>query len=107
MTREEILEKSQNENKGKDVADIETSKTGFMIGWIMMSVLSLIVMVVDGIVFGRVSFELPFILVGSLAALFFYKFIKLHKRHELIVASVYSFAAICWLVAWIIQLANH
>ena len=69
MTREEILEKSQNENKGKDVADIETSKTGFMIGWIMMSVLSLIVMVVDGIVFGRVSFELPFILVGSLAAL--------------------------------------
>ena len=107
MTREEILEKSQNENRGKDVADIETAKTGFMVGWIMMSVLSLIVMIVDGIVFGRASFELVFIVTGSLAAVFFYKFFKLHQRHELIIASVYSFASICWLVGWIIQLANH
>ena len=107
MTREEILEKSQNENRGKDVAEIETSKTGFMLGWITMSVLSLIVMIVDGIVFGRASFELVFILTGSLAAVFFFKFFRLRQRHELIVASVYSFAAVCWLVAWIIQLANH
>ena len=107
MTREEILEKSQNENRGKDVAEIETAKPGFMVGWIMMSVLSLIVMIVDGIVFGRASIELVFILTGSLAAVFFYKYFKLHKRHELIVASVYTFAAISWLVAWIIQLANH
>ena len=107
MTREEILEKSQNENKGMDVADMEMSKTGIMVGWIMMGVLSLVVLVVDGIVFGRAAFELTFIFSASLASVFFYKYFKMRKRHELVVACVHSFSAVCWLTAWIIQLANH
>ena len=35
MTREEILEKSQNENKGKDVAEMEIIKKALMTGWVV------------------------------------------------------------------------
>ena len=35
MNKEEILAISQNENKGKDVADVELSKTGIRAGWIV------------------------------------------------------------------------
>ena len=106
MTREEILEKSQNENKGMNLAEIETSKAGVLLGWILMGVLSIVILIVDGIVFGRAPFELVFVFSASLASVFFYKFFKLRRKHELFVASAYSVSALCWLTAWIIQLAD-
>ncbi len=35
MTREEILEKSQNENKGKDVVEEEFVRKGFLVCWLV------------------------------------------------------------------------
>ena len=35
MTKEEILEKSRNEMKGMDVADLEISKSAIQIGWLV------------------------------------------------------------------------
>ena len=72
MTREEILKKSQFENKGKDVADIETSKNAFRAGWIVIIVLSAVVSVVDGIIFFFFAFELLFAECASLAVVFFF-----------------------------------
>ncbi len=106
MTREEILKKSQFENKGKDVADIETSKNAFRAGWIVIIVLSAVVSVVDGIIFGRAAFELLFAECASLAVVFFYKYAKLRKKHELIVAILYCAAAIGFFVGWILQIAD-
>ena len=106
MTREEILEKSQIEHRGKDIAEIEVSKNAFRAGWIVVIVLSAIVSVVDGIVFGRPAFELLFAECVSLAIVFFYKYAKLRKRHELIVAILYALGAAGFFAGWILQLAN-
>ena len=107
MTREEILERSRNENRGKDVADLEVSKSGMVIGWILVCILCGVTMVIDGIVFGRFPMEFLFCVLGALAAVFYYKFFKLRKKHELLMAIVYSVTSVCWLVSWIIQIANR
>ena len=50
MNKEEILAISQNENKGKDVADVELSKTGIRAGWIVTVCLAVAAAVIDGAV---------------------------------------------------------
>ena len=107
MTREEILEMSQNEHRGRDVAEIEVSKNAFRAGWIVIITLSAIVSVVDGIVFGRPAFELLFAECVSLAIVFFYKYAKLRKRHELMIAILYTLAAAGFFAGWILQIANR
>ena len=52
MTREEILEKSQNENKGKDFAEMEIIKKALMTGWVVTVCLIGVVLIFNGIVLG-------------------------------------------------------
>ena len=60
MNREEILQKSRLENRGKDVADIEISKNGIRAGWLALICVTMIVCIVDYLAFGRMCFELLF-----------------------------------------------
>ena len=107
MNKEEILAISQNENKGKDVADVELSKTGIRASWIVTVCLALAAAVIDGAVFGRPAFELLFAVMTGLAVVFFRKYAKAKKTHELIVALCYSVASAAWLVAWLLQMRNR
>ncbi len=107
MNKEEILAISQNENKGKDVADVELSKTGIRAGWIVTVCLALAAAVIDGLVFGRAAFEVLFAVMSGLSVVFFCKYAKRKKTHELIVALCYSVAAAAWLCAWIFQLVKR
>lgn len=106
MNKEEILAISQSENKGKDVADVELSKTGIRVGWIVTVCLAVAAAIIDGAVFGRPGFELLFAVGTGLAVVFFRKYAKAKKRHELIVALCYSVASVAWLVAWLLQMCN-
>ena len=36
MNREEILAKSQQENHGQDIVNLEVSKNGMQIGWVVI-----------------------------------------------------------------------
>ncbi len=106
MKREEILARSQNENKGKDIADMELAKAGIRAGWIVTVCLALAAAVIDGIVFGRAAFEVLFAVMSGLAVVFFCKYAKRKKTHELIVALCYTVASVAWLVAWLLQMKN-
>ena len=106
MNKEEILAISQNENKGKDVADVELSKTGIRAGWIVTVCLAVAAAVIDGAVFGRPAFELLFAVMTGLAVVFFWKYAKAKKPHELIIALCYSVASAAWLIAWLLQMRN-
>ena len=107
MNKEEILAISQNENKGKDVADVELSKTGIRAGWIVTVCLAVAAAVIDGAVFGRPAFELLFAVMTGLAVVFFRKYAKAKKTHELLIALCYSVASAAWLVAWLLQMRNR
>ena len=60
MNREEILAKSQQENHGQDIANLEVSKNGMKIGWVVIICLLAFVSVVNAIVFERMSSEVFF-----------------------------------------------
>ena len=103
MTREEILEKSKSENKGKDFADIETSKNCMSIGWIVTVSLVAIVTVVNALA-GKPDFSGLFATMSGLSVVFFAKYAKLGKRHELACAVLYCIGAVFFAIGWIIFL---
>ena len=107
MNRDEILAMSKQENRGQDVADLEVSKAGMQLGWIVCLCLLAAVSVADALVFGRLNSEIFFAVMAGSAAIFFFKYRRLRRRHELVIAAVYSVAALAFLVSWIIQLADR
>ena len=92
MNREEILAKSQQENHGQDIVNLEVSKNG--------------ISVVNAIVFERMNSEVFFAVTASTSVIFFYKYMKLHQKHELFVAIIDTVAAVAFLISWIIQLVG-
>lgn len=107
MNRDEILRASKEENKNRDIADIEFSKDGIRIAWIVTVCLAVIAGLVDHHVYGRGFPEMLFVVSAGLTIVFFSKYTKMKKRHELFVTIAYGIATVCWLVAWIIQLTSH
>ena len=106
MNREEILARSQQENHGQDIANLEVSKNGMRIGWIVIICLLAIVTVVVALVFERMNSEVFFAITAATSVIFFYKYLKLHQKHELFVAIIDAVAAGAFLISWIIQLAG-
>ena len=106
MTREEILEKSRSEMQGKDIVDMEISRKAIVVGWIMAVVLTMIVTIIDAIVYSRLPVEILFAVLGGLATVFWIKYFKLHKRHELLVAALYTVSSLCFLIAWILYIVG-
>lgn len=106
MTKEEILERSRDENKGKDVVEEEFVRRGFMVCWIVAVVSASIVAVVEGIVLGRQNSGIFFTLMSALFSFFIMKFIRFRKRHELIATISYGIAAVCFFIVWVISLVN-
>ena len=106
MNREEILLRSQQENRGQDIAGLEAAKASILVGWIVAICLLAVVSVVDAMVFERVNNGIFFAVMAGCAAIFISKYLKLRKRHELIISIVYVVIAVAFLIAWILQLAK-
>ena len=106
MTKEEILEKSQNENKGKDIAEMEIIKNALMIGWAVTVCLVGVVLILNGIVLGYENMGALFAVMSGLFIVFLIKYIKLRKRHELFITIAYGIAAVAFLISWIITLVR-
>jgi len=104
MTKEEILAKSKTENKNQDVYDLDTQKSAAAIAVYVASILCCLLIIVKSVVSKVVPFELIMILSGMEIALFTTKFVKMHKKHELLVAIVYGVAFIVSTIAWVKQL---
>ena len=106
MNREDILTKAQNEGKGKDMADIEAQKSGTRAAYFAAVILVIIVDTVNGFVLHNVNRGIDFVLFSMAFVAFLVKYIKLRKRHELIVAICWGMLALSMLVVWILQLCG-
>jgi len=106
MNKEEILEKSRSENKGKDIVEEEIIRKGFLVCWLVSLIAASVVAMVEGIVLGKQNSGIFFSLMSGLSVFFVFKYIKLRRKHELFIAVMYGIAAICFLIAWIIYLVN-
>ncbi|MBQ7218072.1 MAG: hypothetical protein IJS27_01100 [Ruminococcus sp.] len=106
MNREEILKKAQAENNGKDYADIEAQKTGTRAAYFVAVLLVIIVDTINGFVLGYVNRGMDFVLFTMAFVAFLIKYLKLRKRHELIVTIMWGLLALSMLACWILQLCG-
>ncbi|MBQ9515067.1 MAG: hypothetical protein IJR57_03055 [Ruminococcus sp.] len=106
MNREEILKKAQAKNNGKDYADIEAQKTGTRAAYFVAVLLVIIVDTINGFVLGYVNRGMDFVLFTMAFVAFLIKYLKLRKRHELIVTIMWGLLALSMLACWILQLCG-
>ena len=106
MEKEEILMKAQQENKGKDIADLEAQRKGTNIGFMVGGLAFIAIIIVEMIVNNVMHYEIMggcFLMLGTS---FFVKYISLRKKHELFVAICYTLIALGWLTFWILRLTK-
>ena len=106
MEREEILSKAVEDNKGMDIADLEAQKSASVAGYYVVATLILVVTLVDKAVLDKTNFGALMACFMMFSIAFLVKYIKLKRRHELIVSILYGLVAVASLVCWIMDLAK-
>ncbi len=106
MNREEILAKAQSEGKEADLPDREAQRNGAWSAYIVGVILLIIVDTVNGIVLHNVNRGADFALFTMAFVVFLSKYLRLRKRHELIIAVIWGLLALSMLAVWIMQLTG-
>ncbi len=96
MNKEEILEKSRAENRNKDIYEKEVLKQASTCAVIVMMVLATIFFVVQIFVGGGTNWGIWALVFSANMTTFWVKYIKLRRKHELVMAIVYTiFVSAC------------
>ena len=106
MNKDEILSKARNEGKEKDLPDREAQRTGAWAAYILGVVLLIIVDTVNGFVLHYVNRGPDFALFSMACVMFLIKYLRLRRKHELIMTVVWGVLALSMLAVWILQLAG-
>lgn len=107
MNREEILEKSRQENHEQDVANLEVSRSSMVFGWVVSVCLLAVVAVTEAIRYDRMNSGIFFAIMAGLSAIFIRKYVKLRKKHELYISIAYVIATVAFLISWILQIVKQ
>ena len=110
MNKEEILAKSRAENKGTDEREklvlIKAGQIAFTVGGVMCMLIALFNSILSMVDHGgtradpKLNTMLWSIYLSMLGSLFLYKYIKLKKKHELVLAIIMLTIALAGLV-WV------
>ena len=96
MNKEEILEKSRAENRNKDIYEKEVLKQASTSAVIVMMVLATIFFVVQIFVGGGTNWGIWALVFSANMTTFWVKYIKLRRKHELVMAIAYTiFVSAC------------
>ena len=106
MEKEEILAQAQKENKKKDLADQEATNIGFVWGGCAAVILAAIFMALSIILTGKTNSGFMAVAFITSAFVFWVKYIKLHKKHELVAAILYSLLTVSCIILHIIMLVD-
>lgn len=90
MKKEEVLEKSRNENKGADELELSVISSAGKIAAKIGMLICCFIAVLQVIFAESISYESWMIYFSILSAMFIVKYIKLHRRHELVLSIFYS-----------------
>lgn len=106
MNREEILAKAQREGKEQDLPDLEAQRSGAWVAYILGVVLLIVVDTVNGFVLHYVNRGADFALFSMACAVFLIKYLRLRRKHELVMTVIWGVLALSMLVVWILQLTG-
>ena len=90
MNKEEILEKSRAENKNKDIYEQEVLKQAGTSAVIVMMILATIFFAVQIFVGGGTNWGIWALIFSTNMTTFWVKYIKLRRKHELVMAIVHT-----------------
>ena len=106
MQKEEILEKSRRENKGSAEMELFTlAAAGKLAAQIGMLVCCLVA-ILQVIFTDAISFESWMIYFSILGTLFTVKYVKLHRKHELLLAILYVGLFVFFTVMFLVRLVG-
>lgn len=106
MEKEEILAKAQKENKGKDLAELEVTNKATNLAFTVGGLFIVALLIADWIVTDTFKYFVLGGLMVMIAVAFIYKYIRLRKRHELVVSILYIVGAMGFLALWVTQLCG-
>ena len=106
MNRDEILAKAQGEGREQDLPKREAQKDGAWTAYIIGVVLLILVDTINGFVLHYVNRGADFVLFSMASVLFLIKYLKLRKRHELVISIIWGVLALCMLAVWVLQLTG-
>ena len=90
MNKEEILEKSRAENKNKDIYEQEILKQASSSAVIVMMVLATVFFAVQIFVGGGANWGIWALVFSANMTTLWVKYIKLRRKHELVMAIAYT-----------------
>lgn len=90
MNKEEILARSREENKSKDIYEQEIIRRGQSIAIIVTMILATIFLVVQILTGGGINYGLYALAFCPEMVIFWLKWVKLRRRHELLWALIYT-----------------
>ena len=90
MNKEEILEKSRKENKNQDVYEKEILKQGQFVANIVIVIFATIFLIIQILTGGGINYGFYAIAFSGPMAIFWVKWIKLKRKHELMMALLYT-----------------
>lgn len=94
MNKEEILERSRKENKNQDIFEKDVIIKGNYYACIASAIIATIFFVVQIFTGGGMNYGLYAVVFAMPMAGFWFKYIKLRKKHELLVAICYTVVVI-------------
>lgn len=106
MNKDDILEKSRRENKGPDEMEQYVMAAAGKIAAKVGMFVCCIVAILQVIFTDAISFESWMIYFSILATIFLVKYVKLHSKHELWVAILYTVLFIMFTVLFILRLVG-
>ncbi len=106
MNKDEILKRAQEEGKGKDLVDFSIQQRSAYLAYFIGIVLIMVVDVIEAIVFRKINYGSNMVLFSMCFIAFLYKFIKLKKKHELLVSLIYGCISLMFLVLWVLKLVG-
>ena len=104
MNKEEILQASRNENKNKDIFELEATRKGQRIGGLAALCVAFVLMIIERVILeDGTNYGYYCIVMTAGAGLWIYKAIKLKKPHETLPAVLWSFMMIYSAVMIVLQ----
>lgn len=106
MNKEEILEKSRAENKNKDIYEQEVIKKSGTYAVVIMMILATIFVAVQIFVGGGMNWGIWALVFSANMATFWVKYVKLRRKHELVMAIAYTILVTVMSVYYICNLIS-
>lgn len=104
LSKEEILKRAQNENKGRDLTELEAGRKDTLLAVIMVYILGTILCVTEIFVGKGINYALYIVVTSLNSIIFIRRAIRKPIKENVITAVLFGLATALFVVAWAISL---